>query len=78
MPGLGKKRPNVPPKAARYLDQLSKAALLELAYDLAAPRVECCDDVDMVLDFLYGEVAELCERRGDRYPRVASKDEGEE
>jgi hypothetical protein len=69
MPGL-KKRSLVPAEVFLYLSQMSKAALLDLVFDLAAPMVESSDDTKQVLDIIRERAELVCGRRGDRIPSV--------
>jgi hypothetical protein len=56
--------------ADRSLMRLSKAALADIAWNLAARCAESCDDRDAVLSVVMEEAETVSIHRGDRIPKV--------
>ena len=48
------------------LDTLSKAALMDVAWNLASALSECCDDPEQVRAVLHNEIRVTCGHRRDR------------
>ncbi len=79
MAGATKKPPMLAPKPVyALLDQLSKAALLDLAYDLIAQRCECADDPDPaeLVQQIKTALVPVLAHRGDPMPKLLRGCEG--
>jgi len=68
MSGMGKKGPvYVPRESAKLLDQLSKAALMDIAWNLALLGTD--ETQEEVLTRVAREAVIVAEGRGDRLPK---------
>lgn len=56
------------------LDTLSKAALMDVAWNLASAMSEYCDDPDLVRAVLHNEIRVTCGHRHDRLNKHFKQD----